>query len=218
MCFCAHNASWFLWVSFWVLLIHYWRELFFSTLPPPSLSSPPSLLELTDQSRLRNPKEESEKRRSKEERACQISPIAVSLSLSPLLPSIRPIFQPPSLNLPPTFPLIILLGFLSILSWFVTPECMMCWFIAKLCRHTPAIAKINPSDLVLMKQPLVCLCVSCVRVRWWTSIFCHSTLIMHPRLKMGSCAPFWQSRAGPRAWLCAVLMISLRDRSERNNG
>lgn len=43
-------------------------------------------------------------------------------------------------------------------------------------------------------------------------VCCHGTLIMLPPLKMGSCAPFWQCCAGPGAWLCAMLMVSLRAR------
>lgn len=95
--------------------------------------------------------------------------------------------------------------FLSVLSWHVTSECMMCWFIVKLHRHSTTMAEINPSDSVAMRLQVVCVVAE-------KAVSCHDTIITIPPLKMGSCAPFWQYISGPGAWLCTMFMVLLGER------
>lgn len=114
---------------------------------------------------------------------------------------------------PVLFPTHGLPWFSSVLSWHVASECIMCWFIAKLRRHTSAVAEINPSDPVVMRLQVVWGFFVCIFLsRECLCVCCHGTVITLPPLKMGSCAPFWQCCAGPGAWLCAMLMVSLRAR------
>lgn len=180
---------------------------------PPTPFLPPLFFRAHWQITAEKPKESWSRRRSEGEESMSnlsVSRLPLSFSYSSIHLFIRHHWITPIL-----FPTHRPSWFLSVLSWHVTPECMMCWFIVKLHWHTPAVAEINPSDPVEMRLQVVCLCVCvcvCVLVHGSGWLSRHDTLIMLPLLKMGSCAPFWQYMWGPGAWLCAVLMVSLRER------
>lgn len=155
----SHDASRLLWASPWVLIMLIYN--FSSFLPSPLLVSLPPFSELTDESWLRNPKKAGPGGEEvKKERDHQIRPCLASLCPSPIHPSIY--LSTITEYHPPPLPTHHPSWFLSVLSWHVTPECMMCWFIDRLHRHTPAIAEINPSDPVVMRLQVVCLCVLCM--------------------------------------------------------
>lgn len=131
-----------------------WCFLF--SLHPPCL--PPSFSELAEESWLWNPKKACGAEEVKKERACRSHPFLASLCF--FYSSVH-LFIHHHCITPVLFPTHGLPWFSSVLSWHVTSECMMCWFIAKLPRHTPVVAEINPSDPVVMRLQVVCF-FSCV--------------------------------------------------------
>lgn len=95
----------------------------------------------------------------------------------------------------------------------------MCWFIVKLRWHTPTVAEINPSGLVMRLQVVYlspCVASTCLRCMVADkTLLCQDTLIILPLRKMGSRTPFWQYIPGPGAWLCTTLMVLLREERRR---
>ena len=136
-----------------------WCFLF--SLHPPCL--PPSFPELAEESWLRNPKKAGGAEEAQKERACRSHPFLASLCF--FYSSVH-LFIHHHCITPVLFPTHGLPWFSSVLSWHVTSECMMCWFIAKLRRHTPAVAEINPSDPVVMRLQVGCFCCVYFLVSW----------------------------------------------------